>query len=746
MAVHNREGEPVPLADAGDPDNAPSHDPRFSLRKWARTYRTELVLFFLLWATYGYFYQSTQQNEGARFDQMRAILHDHTLEINKYWWNSADVIHYQKNGAEHIYPNKAPGATFIGLLPFGFFSLAIAPLKTLGVPEWAYWHIVTYLTVVFTVSLLSSLAAVGFYRILKQFTGDNYFSVWAVLAVWLGTLVFPFSTLYFSHQLSGALLAVAFYLVVCVLGHEITSKRHAVVLLASAGLLMGISVATEYPTALLAAILSVYTLWRIRRDAPAAMRRRLFGGWAIGAAIAAAGLLAYNLLAFGKPFYIPYEAYAVAKSPFATYRHGWMGLSWPGFPRLLHALASITMHSSIGILHLHIERWRVYASNPVLWLSLPGFVMMIKNRKYRVEGILIAAMTIAYLLFITSYGKSEYDWSGGSYLGPRHLIPLLPFLAFPLYFGARYLRFVFYPLFALSVFYMLLGTAIEPRLPTPFDNPERDFLAPDFLAGRLAQNTDSLFDHDQYKLTNDSTAFNIAKLLLLPGRYQLAPLMLWWTVAGGLLLVLTARRQGVAHPASVDPAQPISSAVGYDLAGRDHFPRTAVTALFLFASAVTAAPIVHHLGTARALNAREGLRGDYYRNAKWSGDPTDTKVDSKIDFDWSRSMPLQPPFSVEWTGDIFIDRAGSYTFAMIADDGVTLEIDGTPVVDLSNGPLLSKRSGNIALTHGSHAIRIRYFNSLFGGSVRLWWRAPGRPEQIVPSDVLMPSKVAKAGL
>ena len=190
---------------------------------------------------------------------------------------------------------------------------------------------------------------------------------------------------------------------------------------------------------------------------------------------------------------------------------------------------------------------------------------MLWRRSLRPEGLVVAAMIIAYLLFVTSYGNSIYDWSGAAYIGPRHIIPLLPFLALPIYYGGRKLRFVFYPFVAISVFYMLLATAIEPRVPYPFENPARDSFLPDYLHSRLAQNTDALFDPEHRKLTVDSTAFNLAKLARVPRPYQLAPLMLWWFVVGGaLLLAATPKSQliqsaddGVSSPrlsmgASVD--------------------------------------------------------------------------------------------------------------------------------------------------------------------------------------------------
>lgn len=691
---------------------------------WFRSHRVELLLFVLLWTTYAYFYQSTQQNEAARFDQIRAIVQDQTLAINQYWWNSADVIHYPRKDGSHIYPNKAPGMTLLATVPFGLWFLSLKLFAAAGMPQWLYWHLVTYLTVIFTVSLVSALAGVAMYRIILSVSGDRFFSLMAVVAVWLGTMAFPFSTLFFSHQMAASLLVLAFYCLFQLRRPGDAPVTHPKRYLGVAGLLMGLSMATEYPTALLAGLLSLYAFWLIAKGKGAfAAKARLVGALAIGLLSGIAVLIAYNLAAFGKPFYIPYEAYSAANSPFATYSRGWLGMQWRGWKQFLDALASITLHPPIGLLYVWGERWAIYARNPVLWLALPGLVMMTWQRKWRAEGVLIGAMIVAYLLFLTSYGSSPYDWTGASYLGPRHLIPLLPFLALPLYFGARRLKWAFYPLLGLSIFYMLAATAIEPRVPYPFDNPARDLLAPEYLRGRFAQNTDSLFDADHKKLTKNSTAFNIAKLARIPGHYQLLPLMIWWGLLGSALLSATARtkRLGGNRTDALAPSR-----------------RMARIVLILFVGCIGLVPAVYHAATSTR-HRRHGLSGKYYPNADWKGPPADKQTDLAIDFDWSKRFPMQPPFSAEWTGYLSIDRADNYVFGLIADDGASLEIDGKMIINLLKGPLLTKKTGTIHLKEGLHPVRVRYVNLLFGGSVKLSWSMTGRPEQIVPSEVLLPT-------
>src|SRR5262249_49493914 len=134
-------------------------------------------------------------------------------------------------------------------------------LHGIGFPDWAYWHTLVYLTTLLAVSLLSVLAALAIYSILRDVIGKKYMPAMAVVAVWLGTLAFPYSTLFFSHQLAAALLALAFYLLWRLKRDQSPAFSRQIICAAGAGLLMSFSVASEYPTVLLAAILFGYAAW-----------------------------------------------------------------------------------------------------------------------------------------------------------------------------------------------------------------------------------------------------------------------------------------------------------------------------------------------------------------------------------------------------------------------------------------------------------------------------------------------------
>lgn len=696
------------------------------LLQWVRRHRVELLLLTLLWTTYSYFYQATGDNEAARLDQLRALVEDHALKIDQYWWNTADVIRYPSEGGS-IYPNKAPGTTILLAPSYAVLAIALAPLRGLGVPEWVYWHLLIYLLTVCTISFFCALAGMLMYRVLAQLTGDRRAAVLAVVAIWLGTLLFPFATLFFSHALTAALLVFGFYVLFQLRHCDGTPGLRQVGGAWLAGLFLSCSVMSEYPAALGAGVITIYGGWiGWRWKIPLRAKLVLAAAFGLGFILGGGLLISYNCLAFGKPFYIPYESYAhTGASFYATYSRGWLGMHWAGAGHFLKALGAIILFPPIGLLYLKLDGWRIYACNPVLWLAIPGLVIILRKQRSRPEGLLVLGMIAAYLLFLTSYGSSIYDWSGASYLGPRHLVPLLPFLALPIAFGGPRLSWLFYPLLGLSIFYMLLGTAVEPRVPFPFESPARDLLLPDYLHGKLAQNAHHLFDSGDHLLTRDSTAFNLAKLAGAPGRVQLLPLMVWWALLGGALLFATRERGLVTSPSHFSLA-PQSSLIA------------ALAILLLFTGAIGFAPMIHH-AVASPKSAGHGLLGKYYRNAKWSGAPVDVQIDPVIDFDWAKTMPLPPPFSVEWTGQLLVEQPGEYTFAVVADDGAVLEIDGREVM---NGPpaFLEEKSGTRKLARGLHPIRVRYFNVLFGGSVRLWWTLTGRPKQIVPSEALVPAK------
>src|SRR5690348_13926725 len=74
------------------------------------------------------------------------------------------------------------------------------------------------------------------------------------------------------------------------------------------------------------------------------------------------------------------------------------------------------------------------------------------------------------------------------------------------------------------------------------------------------------------------------------------------------------------------------------------------------------------LAAVRYVNALpEGLRGDYYTTADWTGNPALSSVDSqpstsRIPRAWGGPPP--EVFSVYWRGSLLVPHGGTYTFGI----------------------------------------------------------------------------------
>jgi hypothetical protein len=541
--------------------------------------RTELCLFALLWVSYAYFFQSGGQNEAARLDLARAMIEQGVLYVDDYRWNTADIIVHVRDGVEHFYSNKAPGVSLVIVLPFALVSAA---LRLLGLPEWLHWNVAIYTTTLLTISLISALAGVVMFRVARRISGSTGGALLGVVAVWLGSIVFPFSTLLFGHQLAGAFLTFAFALVFALRSRGEAAFRRPALAVAAAGFLAGLAVVTEYPAFLLAALVGGYLLIALA-CAGIAWRRsaELAGAFAAGAGAACAILFVYNWIAFGSLLYIPYQSYAEGVGPhtFAGHALGFLGMHWPGAAEFGFVLAQITVRAPRGLVYLGFGEGRIYALSPVLWLALPGLFWL--RRAARPEALFVLTALAAFLIFNACYGDSIHYWGGAASVGPRHIVPMLPFLALPLAFAVRRLPWAFVPLLAVSVFYVLLATAIEPRVGSEFDNPSRELFLANYLEGRFALGRDSIFDQEDRLLTEDSVAFNLGKLIGLDGAWQLAPLLLAWILLG----VRLARAAGLADGVS-------AGAPGARLRERLASPELVGAGLGLYAAFVLVWPLL----------------------------------------------------------------------------------------------------------------------------------------------------------
>jgi hypothetical protein len=235
------------------------------------------------------------------------------------------------------------------------------------------------------------------------------------MAIMLGTMCLPFSSVFFGHQLAAAFLFSSFFLIFQLrIMPELFNKPFYLFLI---GLLLGFAFLTEYTTLVVILPMMVYYVFLCWEKRPPFLNFKRLAVTVLGGIIPLIILLIYNQQSFGSPLTIGYEH--LGNQFQAEMSQGLMGIHWPQ----LEVLFYLTFHPAQGLF------WQ----SPVLMMSFVGIYYMLIDQRYRVEGIMIVVSTVFYLLLNSGY----FMWWGGASFGPRHLIPMLPFLGIPLVFIPR---------------------------------------------------------------------------------------------------------------------------------------------------------------------------------------------------------------------------------------------------------------------------------------------------------------------
>jgi hypothetical protein len=440
-------------------------------------------LFLLVFAAYSYFYQGGGWSPNSRFDLTRAIVERGTIAIDAFHENTGDKA--ERDG--HYYCDKAPGVSWLAVPPYAFVHALSPNAVELG----------AYVATVVAVALPSALAVIVLFSIARSFALDAAWSAAISLAYALGTLMWPYATLLQGHALAASAGLAAFALV--------RSRRPTL-----AGLCLGAAVCIEYTSAVLVLVIGVYAFARLGARGAARL--------AAGGLPAALALAAYHAAAFGHPLALPYDFVL------QEHRHqGWfMGIAAPD----AGVLGELLFGAYRGLFY----------SAPWLLAALPGLFFL--ARRQRSDAAVCGSVFAAYLFL----NAGLVDWHGAWAMGPRYLIPALPFLAVAVAalvaawpagsVVRRALAVAGAMAVAFSVAMMLVGTAVKPEVPLDVRRPFADFLLPKFLHGNLARNTQSI---DSAGGTNERQAWNLGHKLGLDGLWTLLPLGAWVVLTGAAL-------------------------------------------------------------------------------------------------------------------------------------------------------------------------------------------------------------------
>jgi hypothetical protein len=372
----------------------------------SRLGRPALLLMLMAFVAYTYALpRGPLANADTRVALTRAIVDDHTLRIDRYAAGLTDRSAYRG----HFYTDKAPGAALLAVPVYAALRLALPP--AFFSPD--LFFVVRYLLTAAVVSLPAAAFVALLWRFLLPLVGRRRAALLAV-GYGFGTMAWALSALLFSHVLAAMSLFGAFMLLYPTsVGRGPGACRRW----AAAGALCGFAVCLEYPAGLVGILLALFAA----HTAGKAGGRRalaLLAAFVVAAAMGIAPLALYNTAVYGDPFSQGYAHLHGETQFIAGMGHGVEGVGLP----TPAALWGITFSPYRGL----------FVLSPFLLLALPGLCAMWRRGR-RPAAVLCGSAVAAMLLFNSSY----YFWDGGVSLGPRHVSPALPFLAFPVAFALR---------------------------------------------------------------------------------------------------------------------------------------------------------------------------------------------------------------------------------------------------------------------------------------------------------------------
>jgi len=435
-----------------------------------RMARAILLSLWALYACIGPGFTVLNGNVVPRMGLTLAILENRSLIIDDVAPHTSDKAEI----AQHYYLEKAPGLSLMALpavaaVDIGARALRYKRIAFAGSLPTVFYVMAVWAAVVTTSALFTAAAASVLYLLARHLGAARGASLFGALGYALCTPALGWATVFFSHAVAGACLFLGFAAVMFV-SDATRPLRHEGRTALIAGFLLAWAVVVEFPTAPAALLIGALGCWRLR-DLPADRRLRLLCGALAGGLAAAVPLGVYNMLAFGSVTHIGYSD----EVGFYRMHSGFFGI---GVPRA-DVAGELLFGEHRGILWIA----------PLLVVVPVAWVLAIR-RFGPAMALPLIAVPVSFFLINAGY----VYWDGGASIGPRHLTPMLPFVALslvPLWEWAdRAVRVVLGLLAAASGALSLICAATSMAVPNrlsgePITNELLDYTLPLIRGGQV---------------------------------------------------------------------------------------------------------------------------------------------------------------------------------------------------------------------------------------------------------------------
>ncbi|MCD6460565.1 hypothetical protein J7L67_07870 [bacterium] len=391
-------------------------------------------------------------NEYSRIYQIRAIVetgHLYLDEIIKRYGHLMDKSHYKN----HFYSDKSFGLTLAALPVYAVYhSVFRLPIDN---------ERLKYFLSILCVSIANIIFIYFLYAWYIENRAGRSFKEITLVAYMLGTIVFAYSALFYSHVAGAVTCAMAFMLI------EKYAPDNDFMFMPLLGLMLAMAVIIEFPLALICVWLMLYAgiyVWRQRKFKSVVLFFICF-------TLPILVQLAVNYLSFGNPFSLGYANKSSVEQVF-YHSHGLFGVGLPSW----QSFFGIIFSPSRGLFYF----------SPFLIFVIPVLICLVKNYKTRLQGIIIIGILCTYTLF----ASSVFDWQAGWTVGPRYYLPVIPFMLIALLKGENCMRpmfqgkhrvvtrVVYLVLILVSIFHCVFITSAFPFVPEAVKNPFWEFSLP----------------------------------------------------------------------------------------------------------------------------------------------------------------------------------------------------------------------------------------------------------------------------
>ena len=425
--------------------------------RWKRTGLYRLFFFLVLlpsFCVFPYLRAVNNPNEFTRVFTVMALVENHTFAVDEQvqtwgWVNDMAKVR-GKDGRDHHFMVKGPGAVYLGLPGYFLFTKLVAPIlghHYVGIPpqgtrathpvynttqeEKLWWlRMATWSMRLFGSQLPCFLFLLWFERYLRAFTPDAMIRYAAVAACGLGTNYLAYVNMFASHSQ----YAVAAFLAFALIERERRLARGEPSRMRTgkaflAGFFTSACVVLEYHALFMTVVMSlfaVFTFWNpiagvrallARRRRPESPKRLL--AFAGGGLLNVPHMMYFHWTAYGNPFTPGHQQLESAQ--FATeHKTGLWGILWPSWEHI-RALAT---DPGFGFFGMSPFMWLGLLSVPVLLLAPTG------GTSRRAHLRVISVVWLALMSVVFGINAGFIEWRAGWTVGPRYLVVCAPFFAF----------------------------------------------------------------------------------------------------------------------------------------------------------------------------------------------------------------------------------------------------------------------------------------------------------------------------